>query len=140
MAFQEKSAWIMSVALVLGGFYYFGVVAEMSSGITDLAPPVVPVLVTYTVLLIVVAIVGHIAIAVFSPKEGDAPLDERERQIFNRAGNISGYVLGAGVISTLGHYLIFYDGHALFYGIFASLMLSQLADYVIRIVLYRTAT
>jgi uncharacterized membrane protein (DUF485 family) len=137
MSFQQKSAWIMSFALVVGGLYYFGAVSNMSQAIGHLAPPNMPAVVTYTVLLVVIAVVGHIVIAAASPKEADAPLDERERKIFHWAGNVSSYVLGIGVIWSLGFYLFRHDGDVLFYSVFASLMLCQLAEYLIQIALYR---
>lgn len=139
MAFQEKSAWIMALALLVTGIFYFGVVASMSSAMGGLAPPNVPVLAVYTVLLAVLAIIGHIVIAIFAPKEANAPADERERRIFERAGHWSGYIFGCGVILSLGLYLVFYEGNLLFYGVFGSLMLSQLVEYLIQIVLYRSA-
>lgn len=137
MAFQQKSAWIMSFALLAGGIFYFDTVRELSVEIGRLAPPVLPTVAAYTVVLVVIAVVGHIVIGVISPKEANAPLDERERKIFHWAGNVSSYVLGVGVVTALGHYLFFQDGDVLFYAVFASLMLCQLAEYVIQIVLYR---
>ncbi len=137
MAFQEKSAWVMSVSLVLGGIFYFGVVKTMTAEIGQLAPPILPAVVLYTIILVVVSIIGHIAIAVFSPKEASAPLDEREKAIFHRAGHVSAYLFGAGVLLSLGVYLYSYSGDVLFYGVFASLMIAQLAEYVIRILFYR---
>lgn len=139
MAFQEKSAWIMALALLATGIFYFSIVASMSSAAGSLAPPNIPVLAVYTVLLAVLAIIGHIVIAMFTPKEANAPADERERRIFERAGHWSGYFFGMGVILSLGLYLIFYDGNLLFYGVFGSLMLSQLVEYLIQIALYRSA-
>ena len=138
MSFQEKSAWTMSIALLIGGIFYFGVVATMSSAAGELVQPLLPVLVVYTAILIVLAIIGHVVIAIFSPKEANAPLDERERQIFDRAGNISGYVFGFGVIVALGLYLLSHSGDLLFYLVFGSLMISQLAEYGVRIALYRS--
>ena len=139
MPFQEKSAWIMSIALLLGGVSYFVVVASTSSGIGELAPPILPLVAVYTIILIIVAIVGHIVVAVLAPKDANTSVDERERKIFDRAGHLSGYLFGAGVILSLGLYLLSNDGHLLFYGVFASLMISQLAEYAVRIFLYRTA-
>lgn len=137
MAFQEKSAWVMSVSLVLGGIYYFGVVKTITTEIGQLAPPILPTLVLYTIILIVIAVVGHIAIAILAPKEANAPLDEREKAIFHRASHLSGYLFGGGVLLSLSVYLYTYSGDALFYGVFASLMISQLAEYVFRILFYR---
>lgn len=138
MAFHEKSAWIMSLALLLGGIFYFGAVARISSETGHLVPPMLPLLAVYTQLLIAMAIAGHIVVAVTAPKEAGGPLDERERQLTTRAGHHSGYVFAAGVIISLGLYLFSYDGHVLFYCVFGSLMLSQLVEYALQIVSYRT--
>ena len=105
----------------------------------ELVSPLLPTIAVYTIILVILAIVGHIVISALSPKEANAPLDERERRIFDRAGNVSGYVFGAGVVVSLGLYLLSYSGDVLFYLVFASLMIGQLAEYLMRIVLYRTA-
>ena len=136
MAFQEKSAWIMTLALLFGGGFYYRVVASMSAG-GELAPPNIGLIGVYTVILVIVAVVGHILVAVLAPKDADAPLDERERKIFDRAGHLSGYIFGFGVVFSLGLYLFSYNGNLLFYGVFASLMVSQLAEYVFQIFLFR---
>lgn len=137
MAFQEKSAWVMSVALVLGGVFYFVAVSDLSTAIGQLAPPILPSIIKYTIILTVVSVVGHIVIAAMTPKDANAPLDEREQTILIRAGHYSSYLLGAGVLLSLGGYLVIHSGDALFYGVFASLMISQFAEYVIRIFYYR---
>lgn len=139
MAFKEKSAWVMSLTLLVGGVFYFGLVTAMSADIGQLAHPVLPLVAIYTVILIVFAVVGHIAIAALSPKEANAPPDERERRIIERAGHVSGYVFAIGVVLSLGTYLLIHNGDILFYGIFASLMIGQLAEYAVQIFLYRTA-
>jgi hypothetical protein len=138
MSFHEKSAWIMSFALVLGGIFYFGVVARISAEIGHLVPPIFPLVGVYTAILVVVALAGHVVIALMAPKEASAPLDERERLLTVRAGHHSGLVFGAGVIMSLGLYLVSYDGNLLFYCVFGSLMISQLVEYGLQIVLYRT--
>lgn len=139
MAFNEKSAWVMTVSLLIGGVFYFGLVTAMSAAIGQLAHPILPLVVIYTVILIVFAVIGHIAIAALSPKEANAPLDERERRIIERSGHVSGYIFGIGVVLSLGTYLLFHSGDILFYGVFASLMIGQLAEYVVQIFLFRTA-
>jgi hypothetical protein len=139
MPFQEKSAWIMTVALLVGSAFYFGVVAAMSSRIGQLAPPNLPLVAVYTALLVLVAIAGHVVIAVFTPREANARLDERERKITIQAGHRSGDVFGMAIVLSLGLYLVTYDGNLLFYCVFASLMISQLIEYGLQILLYRTA-
>ena len=137
--FHEKSAWVMSFALLFGGVIYFGMVASLSVELGLLVPPNLPVVAIYTVILVIVAIIGHSLIAVFAPKDADAPLDERERRIFDRAGQLSGYTFATGVLSSLALYLFSYDGNLLFYAVFGSLMLGQTAEYMVQIFLFRTA-
>lgn len=139
MPYQEKSAWIMTIALIAGTFLYFGLVQSLSEGSGGLASPTLPAIVKFTVLVVLVAIIGHAATAALAPSDANSPLDERERQIVVRAGHYSGYVFGFGVISALGIYLLTHNGDLLFYTVFASLLLSQIAEYLIQIVLYRTA-
>lgn len=139
MPFQEKSAWIMSAALLLGGLFYFAQVAAMSSSLGELAPPTIPVVFVYTIILVIAATLGHIVIAIFAPKDANTHSDERERKIFDRAGHLSGYVFAAGVVLSLGIYIVSYDGNALFYGVFGSLMFSQVSEYAFQIYFYRVA-
>ena len=138
MAFKEKSAWLMSLALALAGVGYYRLVAGASAELGELAPPMLPHVVIYTALLVAVAIAGHIAIAVFAPSDAGAPTDERERRIFDRAAHLAGYALAGGTVLCLGLYLVFNNAHMLFYGVFASLMLSQLLEYLLQILFYRS--
>lgn len=138
MSYREQTAWIMIAALIFGGFLYFGTVADNSRSIWQLAEPTLPLIVGYTVVLVVIAVVGHIVTAILSPKDANAPADERDKRIIDKAGHWSGYVLGFGVVMSLGAYLILHNGSLLFYGVFASLMLSQIMEYVIQLLLYRT--
>jgi len=138
MPFREKSAWIMSAALLLGGLLYFGAVLSVWSKSGQLISPVIPKIVVYTVVLTVIAIIGHVIIAATAPADANAPVDERERQIIVRAGHFSSYVFGFGVIVSLGSYLIIKNGDLLFYLVFASLMVGQLAEYLFQILFFRT--
>lgn len=139
MPFQEKSAWIMSIALLVVGLLYFYLVSVVSSELGRLAPPMLPLVVGYTISLVVLSVVGHIAIAILAPNDANAALDERERQIVNRAGHYSSYVIAIGIVMSLGSYLIAPDGDLLFYTIFASLMIGQVMEYAFQILLFRTS-
>jgi len=68
-----------------------------------------------------------------------AALDERDREVLTRASHRSGYVFALGSILSMGAYLLSHDGDLLFYGVFASLMISQLCEYGVQIFLYRTS-
>lgn len=137
MAFREKSAWLMSISLLVGGLFYFNAVNALSEQLGQLAPPLIGLVVIYTIILIAIAIVGHIVLAVLAPSDANETLDEREKTIMRRASDISSYVLGFGVITSLGTYLVGYGGDVLFYSVFVSLMLAQLVEYLCQIALYR---
>lgn len=138
MSYREKTAWIMIVALIFGGFFYFGAVAENSLSKWQLAEPGLPLITRYTIALVVIAVIGHVVTAILSPKDANAPADERDKRITDKAGHLSGYVLGFGVVMSLGAYLFLHNGNLLFYGVFASLMLSQIIEYAVQLLLYRT--
>lgn len=139
MSFREKSAWIMVVALLAGGFFYFRAVLQgwLDSG--ELVSPAIPSIVAYTACLVVIAVAGHIAVAAFAPQDADAPVDEREKLIFDRSGHYSSYVFGVGVLASLGIYVLSGNGDLLFYTVFASLMLAQIMEYLLQIMFYRTS-
>lgn len=91
----------------------------------------------YTVVLVLLAVFGHILAAVTSLRDASTPADERDRQITRRSSSASGVLLSLGVLLALGVYLLTYQGDWLFYGVFASLVVASIAEYLIRIVLYR---
>lgn len=139
MPFREKSAWIMSIALLVGGFFYLRVVLSPWAESGQLAPPTIPLVVLYTGILVAIAIVGHIIAAALAPKEANASADERERRIIVRSGHYSSYIFGAGVVISLGTYVVLRNGDLLFYTVFASLMVAQLFEYLLQILFYRTS-
>ncbi len=139
MSFNEKSAWIMTLALLMGGVIYFGVVLSASLQLQELASPTLPLVAAYTVVLVLVAIIGHVLAAIYAPAEASAVPDERERSIANRACVVANMLLASGALLSLLLYLLTGSGDLLFYTVFASLMLGQLAGYVSQIVLYRVA-
>lgn len=47
-------------------------------------------------------------------------------------------MLAAGVLVSLGSYLLSGNGDLMFYVVFASLIASHLAEYVLQIIFYRT--
>lgn len=134
MSFKEKSAWLMFCLLSVTGLAYFYVVIYSTE---TLLPPLMPLIVVYTAALIALAVFGHILIALWNPKEANASRDERDRVIDVRSSHLSSYVLSLGTLLSLGIYLVLYDSNLLFYSIFASLMLSQIAEYLLQIFYHR---
>jgi hypothetical protein len=139
MPFREKSAWLMVVCLGLTGAAYAATVTTLSKAMGQLAPPLIPLLIVFTVVLAALAAGSHIFVALLTPKDAVAPADERDRSINARAGNWSGYVFAFGVALALGQYLILRSGDMLFYCVFGSWVLAQLSEYVFEIALYRRA-
>ena len=94
-------------------------------------------MIAYVVLIVIASVIVMSVLAVSAGKEANAPADERERIIADKAGNWSGYVLAVPALGALWHYTVHMDGNMLFHLIFLSLMLSQIAEYVCQIVLFR---
>ncbi|QNA86917.1 hypothetical protein G4G27_10690 [Sphingomonas sp. So64.6b] len=128
----------MSVIIAGTGVWYYLAITAASRTLGYTAPPTGP-LIGYTVILVTASVVAQIILALLSPKEADAPADERERRIIDRAGNWSGYVLATGVIFALGHFLFFADGNLLFHLVMGAMIVATLADYLFLILLYHRA-
>lgn len=137
MSFREKTAWVMSVILTLGGLFYFNKIVKASLALGDTSPPVISFVITYVVVIVIASIVAMSVVSSQAPEEAEAPADERERRIQDRAGNWSGYVLAFGIATALFHFWVHRDGNMLFHLSFASLMVSQVSDYALQIWLYR---
>jgi hypothetical protein len=136
MSFREKAAWLMGALMIFVGFDYLKTLVEASRAMGWAAPPA-GTLAPYIGLVVVGSIVVQTVLGFLSPKEANAPADEREKPLLDRAGTWSGYVLAAGAIGGLGNYLIHGSGDLLFHFIVASLIASQIAEYAFQILLFR---
>jgi hypothetical protein len=136
MSFREKSAWVMTVLMILAGLYYLNLVVGASRQLGVPAPPV-GIFVTYVVLVVIGPVAAQVGLAVSAPKEANAPADERERPLLQRAGNWSGTVLALGAVTSLLHYLQHGDGNLLFHMVLGSLIVAQIAEYVFQVALLR---
>jgi hypothetical protein len=137
MSFREKTAWAMALILTAAGFFYFDKVVRISAALGETAPPMMGLVIAYVVMIVIASVIVMSVLAGTSAKEADAPADERERRIQDRAGNWSGYVLAVPLLGALWHFSVNMDGNMLFHLSFLSLMVSQIAEYVFQIVLYR---
>ena len=137
MAFREKTAWIMSIALLLGGVFYWGVVIAGSQELGTSMPPLIPIIAIYVFILVGISIFGHVGAALASPKSANEPMDEREANIMARSTTLSDYIMGLGILASLGIYLLSYDGNQLFHLVFGTLMAAQSAQYAMQIFLFR---
>ena len=137
MSFREKTAWGMGLILILAGVWYFQRVIGLSEALGHVAAPNIKFVIGYVVLVVIASIVVNIIIASAAGKEAEAPADEREKVILDRAGHWSGYVLAVGAVAGLWHFGWNSDGNLLFHIVFGALMLSQVAEYAFQIVLFR---
>lgn len=137
--FRENAAWAMASVLIGGAAFYLNMVISASRALGQTALPIVGFVIAYVVVAVVASEVLMSALAATSPREANAPADEREKIIGDKAGNWSGYVMVMPALGALWHYAMNKDGNMLFHLVFLSLMLGQIAEYIYRIVLYRRA-
>ncbi len=137
MSFREKSAWAMSLILLVAGANYFRAVVSVTTELGHTAPPLIGLVIGYVVMIVIASIVIMSVLAASAGREADSPADEREKIILDKAGHWSGYVLAAGVFGGMMNFGIHNDGNLLFHICFASMMASQIAEYAFQIILYR---
>lgn len=137
MSFREKLAWAMSAVLILTGGFYALQVIQQAQALGTTPPPSIGLLIAYVVLVVIGSIIGATGVALSNTEEANAPADERERIIADRAGNWSGWILGFAAISGVLHYWMYEDGRLMFHLVVGGLMVSQIAEYVFEIILHR---
>ncbi|HTT98840.1 MAG TPA: hypothetical protein VMF58_12380 [Rhizomicrobium sp.] len=137
MPFREKSAWISLLAyLGIYGFYFAKVGAALMRGDTD-GTPFLGLFAQSVVMFVLVTIVFTVVIAVLSPRDAQAPTDEREKLIALKASSASGYVLASGVVLTIGVIFFGVKEFLVINLLFFVLVLSEMFRIVTQIVLYR---
>ena len=135
--FREKTAWAMAAILAGGAAFYLNMVISASRALGQTAPPIVGFVIAYVVVIVIASVILMTALAATSPREANAPADEREKIIGDKAGNWSGYVMVVPALGALWHYAVNGNGNMLFHLVFLSLMLGQIAEYAFQIILYR---
>lgn len=135
--FREKTAWAMAAILTGGAIFYFRMVVALSAELGRTAPPVIGFVIAYVIVIAIVSAILMASLAILSPRDADAPADERERIITDRAAHWSGYVLLVPLLGALWHYSVNQDGNMLFHLAFLSLMIGQISEYIFQIYLFR---
>ena len=98
MSFREKSLWVQIAVYVYAWIWYFGKVGNGLFEGTLTREDTFSLFLGMTVTLIVLSIVSQIVLSIVSQGDADAPADERDRLIAQKAGNYSAYMLGFGVV------------------------------------------
>ena len=135
--FRKKTAWAMAAILAGGAAFYLNMVISASRALGQTAPPIIGFVIAYVVVIVIASVILTSVLAATSPSEANAPADEREKIIGDKAGNWSGYVMVVPALGALWHYAVNGDGNMLFHLVFLSLMLGQIAEYAFQIILYR---
>ena len=135
MTFHEKSAWINLVAIGLFGGAYFLHVPW------TLRPRFDPILwqgfVYCLAAFLALEVVGHLVLALRSPREARAPRDERERLIDLKAIRLAAYVYVIGsfaAVFTLHHGA---NGLAIANLVLLAFVGAQIVNYAVRLVYHR---
>jgi len=136
MSFREKASWVMGVLMIGAGLYYLTMALAASREMGWVTPPVA-IFIPFTLFVVVTSVIAQATLAIMTPKVANAPADERERPLLDRAGHWSGLVLGVGAVTSLLHFFYHQDGTLLFHMVMGSLILSQIAEYAFQITLIR---
>jgi protein-S-isoprenylcysteine O-methyltransferase Ste14 len=136
MSFQEKSTWIYAViSVIVPGVYFATVIGQLqNTAVTEIAYQ--GTMLATIGLGIALAIIGHIAVAMSSPKDADKS-DERDTNI-NRYGEYVGsFVLYGGMLGALGLALAESEQFWIANAIYSTFILAALTTSAVKIVAYR---
>jgi len=138
VSFEEKSTWA-SLAIIT--FIFAGYFSQVYSGLingTLNKAAITGLFIGAVASIIILEIALHIVIAVLNVKDADQPSDERDRLFSIKAGNISGWVLGIGVLIISAQTFMrdldsLWVANLLLFAVFVS----QVVSYVLQIFYYR---
>lgn len=136
MSFREKTAWIafITYAVVFGGYFFLLWQAWDDSYGQGLS---IGLMVAAVVALIVVAIVLNTVLALFTPRQANAPADERETLIDLKAERISSYVQSTAVVCLIGALLVGWNAMLVANLLLAGLVISELVKAAAQIAYFR---
>jgi predicted small integral membrane protein len=136
MSFREKSVWIsFFIMLTLFGVWVWNLVRSVAGQVAR--PDIVRVSITLLVFAVVLEIVLHIVLTVWSPREARTPRDERERLIELHATRIAFRVLIAAALLTIGSAHLGVRMGDLMQAMMLSVILSLLVKFASEVVLFR---
>jgi hypothetical protein len=136
MSFREKSAW--AALVTYGGVYglYFTALAnawdaQWSQGLS------IGLMAAAVVALVVIATGLTIVAAILSPKDANAPADERETLIELKSERVASYTLSVSVVCLIGALLIGWNPFLVANLLLASMVLSELVKALSQILSFR---
>lgn len=136
LSFSEKSAWVMCPALIIASVFYLGpVLGSLLEG--QFVPPPGMNVIRFIVILILLAIIGHIIAALMDVRAAEAPSDERDREVRVKVEYWSGLLFGFVTLMGLVTYFILRSGDMMFHIVFTGLILSHIISSALTILAYR---
>jgi hypothetical protein len=136
MGFKEKStALMLGIFLFVYGGYFFRFADRLQMEVADTIHYQTELAVMVG-LLVVLAIIGHIAIFVLAPDESDRE-DERDRVIEQRGNQWGGYVLTAAALGAMALAMIEQPHVYIAHLLLAGLVLAEIAKGAVMLVSYR---
>lgn len=136
MSFREKSAWI---SLLIYGVVFGGYFLTVWQAWDELYARglVIGLTVGAVVALVILAVGLTTVVALFTPKEANAPADERETLIDLKAERIASYTLSVGVVCLIGALLGGVNGILVAVLLQASLVVAELVKASVQIAYFR---
>jgi hypothetical protein len=136
MSFQGKSTALM-LAIVVGVYgWYFITVARWASDTPVAEIAYQPLMLVTVLALIVLAVGGHILLAVIPPYRGRQQ-DERDKLIEVKGESIGGIVLGTGAVGGIFLAMAEFDYFWIANTILLGLVLSEVVAGAAKLIYYR---
>ncbi|MES3024923.1 MAG: hypothetical protein V4857_25405 [Pseudomonadota bacterium] len=132
MSFHEKSLWLMSVSLFGFALFYFG--TTLPTATDDVLPRHIAKLVLAIVVMVLIQIAGHIAIALVDRR---TETDERDRLIGLMGTRNGAYVLATGVFMALCAALVTKGNFTFTHVLLGAWVLAQLVEFGTQLLLQR---
>lgn len=136
MSFREKSAWIILVTLLLLTAAYLLHIFPWT-----LTPEPsyerFHILGASIVAFVVIVVIAHIAVAIWSPRDAKTPKDERERLIELRSTAVSSYVYAFLSLASISTLHAGANQFGLAYLVALAFGIAEIVNYATRVYLYR---
>jgi hypothetical protein len=136
--FREQSAWISFVVILVAFGIYFGLLtAHLLRPESSPHPHFFGLFMLLVAAVVVLEVVLHILVAIRSPSDAGAPVDERDRLINLKAARVAFYVLMTGAFLSIG--TMHLGATAWFMGncVFFAIWIAELTRLGSQVVLYR---
>ena len=136
MPFREKMAWITIAAHVVVFGVYFWILAQAWDDQHGLGLSL-GLMIGAVVCLVILMVASAIAVAILSPKEANAPADERERIIGLKAERVASYVLSTLVVCLIGALLMNWNGLLVANLLLGAMVIAEMTKAAAQIAYYR---